>query len=169
MTTSDPTIAEFPYRARWKVLVLCLVMFGSAAAFFGHRAITNERGLVINRVIELGPEGADVFYSAFCAASMLFVIAAVGVGLQRVLRPMRIAFTTEGLIVPHGPLSSVEICIPYLEIFGLRKYRRSSNDFIELIRPTGHYTIIGVRLDSSSVVKAVFEKIVEMCPHLKQG
>ncbi len=52
---------------------LITVMFGGAAAFLAHRASTNDRGLVINGIIHLGPSSADVFYAVLAILSVGFV------------------------------------------------------------------------------------------------
>lgn len=149
------------------MVLLVFVLFGAGAVFFGHRAATNDRGLVIDRLIELGPYGADVFYSTLCTISAIFFLVGVGSAVQRVLRPMRIGFTTDGLIVPYGQISSREICIRYAEINAIKKYRQHSNDYIKVHHSAGEYTILGFDLASATEVQAVFAKITEMCPHLK--
>ncbi len=52
-----------PLRRPYRDLVLAFVLFGACAVFFYVRASNNDRGLILNGVIEMGPEGADWFYA----------------------------------------------------------------------------------------------------------
>jgi hypothetical protein len=82
-----------------------IAMFGSAMAFFAHRAETNDRGLIINGIIELGPHGADIFYAVF--AGLSGALAALGVlGLIRAFgAPMYVVLEHDAIVVP-GPMFS---------------------------------------------------------------
>ena len=56
---------EYEYKPSWLIILLCGGMFALAAGFFGVRANSNDRGLIINRVIELSENGATIFYWVF--------------------------------------------------------------------------------------------------------
>lgn len=57
-----------PYTA----LSLAFILFGGSAAFMVNRAQTNDRGLIINGLIELDSSGADVFYAVMAVLSVGF-------------------------------------------------------------------------------------------------
>jgi len=64
---------EYEYKPSWLIILLCGGMFVLAAVFFGVRANSNDRGLIINRVVELSENSATIFYRIFCFLSLCFV------------------------------------------------------------------------------------------------
>lgn len=58
-----------PLRRPYTQLGLGLVMFGFCAWFMAEQANTNDRGLIINGLIHLGPDGADIFYAVMALLS----------------------------------------------------------------------------------------------------
>lgn len=115
---------EYEYRLKRERLLPLALLTGAAALFFAYMALTNDRGLIINRIIPLSKNVATVFYAAlaiFCGLG-----SAIGWALiaSSASRPHRIAFTKDGLIVPK-PLfasgSSEEELIPYGAILDVKE------------------------------------------------
>jgi hypothetical protein len=164
--TDAVVIDEFPYRVRWWPVLLIIGFFGLATAMFVHKGFTNTRGVIINHLIELGPDGATIFFWGLAAASALFVALGTGLAAQRLLWPMRVGFTAEGLVVPTSQLSRTEFVIPYETIRRVSVVKRGSMRFINLSHDGGVYTINGIRLPSDAVLFTVADRIADACPHL---
>ena len=97
-------VREFPYRAKWTMLVLGICLFGATAAVFWIKAANNTRGVIVNGLIELGPLGATVFYWVLTAVGLLFTaifLLLVGVRLASVCP---LVVTDDGVYVPRRPL-----------------------------------------------------------------
>lgn len=118
-----------PY-GRFSLIVL---MFGGAAAFFAHQASTNDRGLIINGIIHLGPSGADVFYAVLAILSVGFVAIGllalrafharkslrVVIGKKHVTMPGRFRAWEgfqEDVTVPYEDLASIAVGPQFVRI-----------------------------------------------------
>lgn len=89
------------YRYRFSVLwaLLPITLFGGGCAFFIHLALENDRGLILNRIVELGVEGATVFYAVLAVASAALALG----GVAGLVTPARtLVLTTTGIQVPSG-------------------------------------------------------------------
>ena len=51
-------VREFPYRPKWGMIIFGVVFFGACSVALGMKAADNDRGVVINGLIEFGPQGA---------------------------------------------------------------------------------------------------------------
>src|SRR4051812_23661824 len=67
---------RYPCRANRAVLLTALILFVLAAGFFSSTAQANDRGLVIDALVRLGPAGATRFYWLLTALSG--AMAAIG-------------------------------------------------------------------------------------------
>jgi len=72
--------SQFDYNPKWSLLILLAAMFGGAAAFFAYKANSNEFGLVINGIVHLSKNGANIFYWSLSGFSVLIVIGAALLG-----------------------------------------------------------------------------------------
>src|SRR6187551_3536853 len=75
-------VCQFRLNSRKGQLLVGLGLFGGSGLMFGSRALTNDRGLIINRFIELETVAASVFYAVLAIVSLLFV----GVALVALVR-----------------------------------------------------------------------------------
>jgi hypothetical protein len=89
-------------RPKWPTIVLCAGFFGLSAAVLGAKAANNDRGLIINHVIELGPEGATTFYWALTALSVGFVAISAFMACHRLGYRRRLA------VGPASPSTAAE-------------------------------------------------------------
>jgi hypothetical protein len=110
---------EYAYKPKPLIMLLCILMFGACTSLFGSFAVSNNRGLTINGVIELSPSGATIFWWCFFAGSVCLTLLGL-IGLFRSLTSkQRIAFAASFLIVPRSNWSTEEMTIPYRDITGL--------------------------------------------------
>ena len=139
---------EYEYKPKWWVIVLGIAMFGPAAILFGTKAAYNDRGLIINRVIELWPLGATIFYSVLAAASLGFVAICMFLLYLRLAYQHRIVIGPTGLVVPATRWSAHERVIAYRDIQGLSITTVSGERFLYIEHPDGRHTIVASMLPS---------------------
>ena len=99
----------------YPILILAMVMFGGAAAFFFHRASTNGRGLIINGIIQLDPGQADVLYAVFGALSAgMALLGLLSVYHCARIKEFRILIGKKTIKMPSTVLwrGSAEVTIP---------------------------------------------------------
>lgn len=75
-------VLEFPYRPKAGPMLAAIAFFGVCTAIGAYAASTNDRGLVINGLIELETGGATTFWWCLTALAAAFV-AAGAYGLYR--------------------------------------------------------------------------------------
>lgn len=93
---------EYPYHPSIKMLVLAVIGFAAAGLFLAHTAETNDQGLIIDRVIELSPQNATIFY--WVLASLAGGFVAIGL-----LAMAELSFASEK---PVLRLTRDEVIIP---------------------------------------------------------
>ena len=76
-------LTTIPLRRPYAEGVLAIVLFGACAVFFYYKATNNDRGLILNGLIEMGPEAADWFYAVLGLLSGAFVVAGL-LGVWRI-------------------------------------------------------------------------------------
>src|SRR5437763_1577389 len=103
---------EYDYRPKWMIIVLCAMFFRAGALVLGTKANGNDRGLVINGIIELSADSATVFYWVLTALSLGFVAAAGFLAVVRLAIHQRIVFNEASITIPRSRWSSEEIRMP---------------------------------------------------------
>jgi hypothetical protein len=148
---------EYAYKPRWTLIVFCAVLFGLVAVILGAKAYGNDRGVIINRVIELSPSGATTFYWVLCACSVGFVTIAAFLACHRLIFRQRIAFSPTALLVPASRWSSAEQQIGYRDIQVLSRVQVSGQRFLYVTHSGGQYAITASMLPSKAVCEEVCE------------
>ncbi len=151
----DGDVREYDYRHKWTMIVFCATFFSLCAAVLGVKAANNDRGLVINGLIELGPGGATLFYWVLTALCVGFVVIAALLAYLRLTVRMRLAFGVTGMTVPSSHWTSEEKEIAYRDIVAVTEATVSGQRFLYVTHPGGKYTILASMLPS----KAAFAEI----------
>jgi len=116
-------IATIPLHRPYGTVILAILMFGGCAVFLYFKATNNDRGLILNGLIEMGPEGADWFYailgilSGGMAAMGLFGTWRISqiknfqidLGRKEMTFPAAPVFRTPVVTVPYDRIDSVEL------------------------------------------------------------
>jgi len=115
MKTRDrgkPTIV--PLRRPYPEIALGALMFMGCAAFFAHRASTNDRGLILNGIIHFDPGGADTFYTVMALLSLgIAGLALAGALRVAQIKEFRILVGPKSVTFPAGPLyRAKEVTVP---------------------------------------------------------
>ncbi len=69
---SPNNVLKFDVTPKPAKMILGIAFFGAGALIFFDKLL-DPRGIIINGLIELGPAGADIFYSVLILASAVFV------------------------------------------------------------------------------------------------
>lgn len=95
---------EFHYRPRAKGLLLGIAFFGPCTAVLAQEARTNDRGLIIDGLIEMSTAHATIFYWVLAALSAGFVLISI-LGLMELMfspeKPILRLTPTEVIIPPY--------------------------------------------------------------------
>ncbi len=110
----------------------------------GHDASTNTKGMIIDGVITLGPQGATVFLWTMCAASWAFVLVALLLTLRnRSLADPQILGTRIGCAFFSRTVGfqTRTARIPYAEIQDLSETRVNRQVFLYVLSGGRKYAI----------------------------
>ena len=135
---------------------LSVTFFGACLAFFGWRVVTNDRGLLLNGVLELGVGGADVCYGLLALASAGFV----AMGLIGLLSPARtLVLDEDTLTVPSGLLHRTPRTARYADLRGATERGLSGNRLLVVKSLEGELVIKQVMLADRGTYEEVKAEI----------
>jgi hypothetical protein len=152
---SEAPEREYPYRPRWTAIVFAGGFFAACALVLGYRASDNHRGLIINGIIELGPDGATGFYYVLCALSVGFVIGSVFMAYHRLTFQQRLVFGGAAMTVPVSRWSRATKQIAYRDMRKMSMTVISGQTFLYVDHLGGRFTIVASMLPS----QAAFDEV----------
>jgi hypothetical protein len=109
-----------PLKRPYPLLTVGAVGFLGSAVFFFARAQTNEQGLLINGIIRLGPDAADVFYVVLGLMGLgmgLVSMSALVFLLRR--KHYHVVLREKGIELPGTLLRPADVVIPYETIVAI--------------------------------------------------
>lgn len=131
----------FPYKPKTLIFVVSIVFFLICALFLGNIALSNDRGLVLNRIFEFSTQGATIFYWCLTAASGVFVVVGT-IALYSGLKTRKeIVLTDDKILAPKSGMSNKIISVMYSEITDLNIQSVQKQRFLNIIHPGGKLTI----------------------------
>lgn len=150
---------EYEYKPSWLIILAGGGMFGFAAVFFAARANANDRGLIINHVIELSENGAANFYWILCFLSLCFVAVTIAMTFHRLRFRQRVALTANGIILPASRWSAGEKFIEYKNISRLSETNINGQNFLYVFHADGKDIINRSMLPSREVYREIIESL----------
>jgi hypothetical protein len=154
----DEDEREYEYKPKWTVIFFGAAFFGVCAVVLGSVAANNDRGLIINHMIELEARGATVFYWILMVCSLGMVGAVAFLVYHRLMYRQRIKLGMDSLIVPASRWSQEEKEIAYSDIQELSRSTINGNDFLHVKHVDGKSTITASMMPS----KAAFEEVCKL-------
>ncbi len=149
---------QYAYRPGSMPVVFGTVFFGLGTLFLGAEAWHNERGLVIERIIELGLKVATAFYWVCCGccggAWAFFMFLA----WHQTVVKQRLVFGATAMRVPASRWSAEEKEIAYRDISAIAEAQFSGQRFLYVIHSSGKFIITSAWLPS----KAAFDEIYKL-------
>lgn len=128
---------EYAYRPRGGWMLFGTVFFSGCALVLRTKARENDRGLILNGIIELSASGATTFYWALVWTSVAFVAIATAALLLRILNPQKLVLTGDGLLAPRSLLSRTPMLIRYVDIREVFPHSVASNHFVRIVHAGG--------------------------------
>jgi hypothetical protein len=143
--------------------------FAACGAFYIHLVITNDRGLIINRIVELDAHGATVFYAVLGAVSLFIVMTAAAATIYGHLKKPLLVLAEDHLIVPHGFIRKRPKVIHFADIRRITYQSVNGQRFLTIWSSGGKVSIARSLLESEAVFEAVSTFIHDRTPHLSIG
>ena len=155
-------LKTIPLRRPYWEAILAVLFFGACAVFFYFKATNNDRGLIINGIIELGPESADWFYAILGLASGAFV--AVGLaGAWRVsqIKDFTIDLGRKEMTFPAAPVFRAPlVTVPYDRIDAVEIIGQGSSSFVTIREGSQAYSIPSRWIAEGWTPQQILEEVI---------
>lgn len=149
------TVLSYPYKPKVWALLLSGLFFVGCAVVLGIMAAGNDRGMLINRIIELDTGGATALLWALTAASAAFVVFA-GIGIATAFDDTRELVIDESGVTVPARFSSSRITVRYQDITNLGLVQAQGQRHLVIRHRDGKTTITASLLPGGA-----FDEIVE--------
>lgn len=137
-----------------------VLLFGTGVFFMVEEARNNDRGLLLNNIIELSANGATIFYwvmalICFLVVLMLLILAVFSSNNQV------ITLTEQAIIAPKSGISKKILTIPYIDIIELKTQQVGSNRLLTITHSEGNLIIPQSMLPNKAAFKEMYELLRE--------
>lgn len=150
---------QYEYKPGWMAILFGGIFFTVCGGMLTKVALTNQQGLLINRVIELGPAAATVFYWVLAACSFTFVLISAALAYVRMTSFHRIQLTDDAIVAPRSVWTSRDTVIPYNAIANINEQVVSGQRFLNIFPANGKKLMITASFMPS---KADFAELREL-------
>lgn len=156
---------RFPYKPKFVVLLLSISFFVGCSLILGNVALTNDRGLILNRMVEFSVGGATILYWWLAAASGLFVVIGAIALCFGLATKREVVFTKNGITSPKGGVSTKIISVKFSEITDVNIQSVQKQQFLNILHRGGKLTIPQSMLPN----KQAFEELVSLVAARVEG
>ena len=129
-------IAEYPYKPKPFSAILIILFCGGLSAFIGNQAITNDRGLILNRIIEFSINGATILYWVLTSIFIIGCLLGVLMLIKSFSSSRLVSLTEKSIISPKSGFNNKNIVIPYKDITNL-SFQKVQRQIFLLIHYSG--------------------------------
>jgi hypothetical protein len=154
----------FRYRAKPTTMILAGGFFALCGSFYVYKAAINDRGLIVNGIIELGPTGATAFYAVLAALSALFVVVAVIAMIHGLLREPVLTLADDHIVVPGSLLRRQSRRIDFGTVTKASIQSVHRQRFLTLWSTQGKASIARSMLDSDQVFDRIVDAVTSRIP-----
>lgn len=157
----------YPYKVKFfKMLLISVFMIG-LAAFMVYTALTNEQGLIINRVIHLGPMGATIFFWTIESIIAFGAIVCALALIKGFNKTLQVVLTETEISAPKSSLNSKVVTIPYNEIVDLNTQNVNGQMFLNIHHVNGKLTISHSMLPNKATLQELAQVLYGRLEHLQ--
>lgn len=155
---------RFEYRPKPLTMALAALFFAACGAFMAHEAANNDRGLILNGVIELSARGATIFFVCLVVLSAAFVAGGVAGVIAGFVRPSYVTLTASELSAPRSPFSRRPTIIPLADVQGLELQQVQGQRFLNVRHRGGKLSINRAFLPDATAFDALCEALAARVP-----
>lgn len=158
-----PGVVRYRYVPRLRPLLLATLFFGACLAFYVWRAWSNDRGLIINGLVELEAGGATIFFAVLALASAGFVAIGLWAMLIRVRGPSYLVLDETALSIPSRVGRKPKL-VAYSSMREIRLLTAQGQTMLQITTDSGKATLGGIMLASDEQLREVGEALTRRKP-----
>jgi hypothetical protein len=136
-----------PFRLLWGVL-----FFGISGLALAYASATNRRGLIIDGIIRLSPDGASTFYLVACALCFAFVGYIIFYVLPQMFISRTIILIRDSITLPGPGLDKAHYRLTPAEIVSAKVTVFRRQRFLKIYTAERNYSINPMWLDDPNDV-----------------
>lgn len=149
---------RFPYKPKVILFILVVLFFSACTAVLGNIATTNDRGLILNKILEFSTGGATIFYWILTACAAVFVVLAIVGLISGLITKKEIVLTESTISAPKSGISKKVVTLQYSEISEVSMQTVQNQKFLNILHQDGKLSIPQSMLPN----KNDFEKLVNL-------
>jgi len=162
-------ILEYPYKAKPWMMLAGIAFFGACAAGMGYMAVTNDRGLILNRIFTFSVEEATIFYWCIAAVAALFVVGAIFALIAGLTNPMTVRLTATEFSAPKHGFAKKPTAIPLHDIKEIAIQTVQKQRFMNIYFRNGKLSIAQSMLPNSEAFEKLHSGLVAKAKTQKSG
>lgn len=144
-------------------MALAGLFFAGCAIVLAQSARLNNRGMIINGIVRLDIDEANIFLWILAGLSVLFVAAGI-YGVARSLGPFQeIVIDGKNITAPKGGLSSTIVSVPFASIFDLQIVQVKSQRFLTIRHRDGKLIVNRAMMPSHEDFEELVAEVAERC------
>ena len=152
---------KYLYRQKWSSIIFIVVFFGFCTPALFYKAQDNDRGLIINGLIELSTKNASIFYWIICAFSfVLFLFGLISVYF-RVKEKKYLVISDFELIIPPVGFNRREYRILLDKINSIQEIKISGQIMLKISSEGKSRTIVKKLLENKTQYEEVKKNLKE--------
>jgi hypothetical protein len=155
------TIA-YPYKPKTRMMFRGFFFFGAGAVILAFSALTNKKGLVINGLIHLDPQGATTFNWFMAAGCAVFAGLAFMLILFGRFSNQFLSLSETELSAPKWLLSPANTIVPVSSIQRLELKSVGQQHFLKVHHADGTLTITAANLPDAEAFAEVCAQLADL-------
>lgn len=158
---------SFEYRPNLKAILAATILCVGGGAFFLYKAAGNSKGLIINGLIRLGPDGATTFY--YVAGVILLLLAGLLVCYfaPQAFMSKRVTLYCDALVLPRRGWSRRHCRVRPEEVLGASIWRNRGLTEVTLRTTQGKFKVNSAWFSSPRDFEAVVGWLFYHVPAIK--
>lgn len=132
---------RYDYKPKLWSSLLAGLFFAGCGVVLGNVALTNDRGLILNGIIELETGSATIFYWVLTALCAGFVFVGLVATVRSLGAPHEVVLDRIAISAPKGVTGKIVVTVPYARITDLKVSQVKSQKFLAVHHADGKLTI----------------------------
>lgn len=123
---------KYAYKPKVTTMILGVIFFGVCSAVLYNEAATNDRGIIIDRIITLDAWQATIFFWGLCGASVVMTLGALLGIVKGMISTHNLVMDDLTIRFPKSGLSDVLVTIPYRDISDMTMVQMRSQRWLRI-------------------------------------
>ena len=144
------TEKQYNYNPRRSRIAITVIVFGLGTVLASLEAATNQRGMIIEGIIQLGKDAATKLLWGCATFSFILFLLGITLWIRRLVLPRILIVDSKGLFLPHGVLQRHQSRIDFSEVLWIVERRERDRTLLKLGTRLKTYSIAECLLESRS-------------------